>query len=436
MDSPETTVDEAPLRVPFREHPRPGEGCGEPDAASTQEPAAVPQRAQRLRRVALLLVLGLLVVAGAALLWRTLHAPSVSGILESSGRIEGRITTVSPKSLGRVVKILADEGQTVGENQVLAMLDDRAQRERIRGAEENLHSLEERLRSVETQLAVNVEQVPLQIAQAKDALTQAESSLSAARASATQAARDAHRDVELLGRGLIAAQQAETSALKADVNRESLKEAEASLARAQKGLAIARLGMQQLDAQRKDRDSLARQVRQAQAALAEQESYVADFTIRSPLSGIVLTRNIELGEHVSVGDPLYTLVDPNRLYLKIYVPEPDIGKVALGQEARVYVDAYPGRPFPARVSRIYQQAEFTPKNVETKEERVKLVFPVELALVENPGGVLKPGMPADGFVRVQKDAPWPEPIPAVGGTLNRLLRGPAGSAGSSGPPAR
>jgi HlyD family secretion protein len=435
MDSSETTVGEAGLRVPFREHQRPGEGRAEPGGASTKESAAVPQQPRRVRRFALVVVLGLLVAGGAALLWRTLHAPSVPGILEASGRIEGRITTVSPKSLGRVVQILVDEGQAVDQDQVLAMLDDKAQRERIRGAEENLHSLEERLRSVETQLSVSVEQVPLQIAQAQDALNQAQSSLAAARASATQAARDAYRDADLLARGLVAAQQAETSALKADVSRESLKEAEANLARAQKGLAIARLGLQQLEAQRKDRDSLARQVRQAQAALAEQESYVSDFTIRSPLSGTVLTRNIELGEHVNVGDTLYTLVDLSRLYLKVYVPEPDIGKVALGQEARVYVDTYPGRPFPARVSKIYQQAEFTPKNVETKEERVKLVFPVELALVENPGGVLKPGMPADGLVRVQKDAPWPEPIPAAGGTLNRLLRGPAGSAGSSGPPA-
>ena len=88
-----------------------------------------------------------------------------------------------------------------------------------------------------------------------------------------------------------------------------------------------------------------------------------------------------------------------------------------------------------RVSKIYQQAEFTPKNVETKEERVKLVFPVELSLVENRGGLLKPGMPADGVVRVQKDAPWPQPTSTAGGKLDRLLRGPAGSAGSSDPPA-
>jgi len=410
---------------------RPDAAPREPSVAAQQ--AGPPPRRRRLRRIGLVLLVGLVGIGGAGLLWRVLHVPAAPGVLEASGRIEGRITTVTPKSLGRVVRILVDEGQSVAEGEVLAILDDQAQRERIRAADENLRSIEQRLQSAETQLAVSVEQVPLQIAQAQDALNQAESGLATARASMEQAARDAHRDAELRARGLIAAQQAETSALKADVSREALKEAEANLARAQKGLAIARLGIQQLDAQRRDRDSLARQVRQAQAALAEQETYVADFTIRSPLSGTVLTRNIELGEHVNVGDTLYTIVDLDRLYLKVYVPEPDIGRVALGQDARVYVDGYPGRPFPARVSKIYQQAEFTPKNVETKEERVKLVFPVELALVENPGGLLKPGMPADGLVRVQPDAPWPARASTTGGKLKRLLRRPAGSAGSLDP---
>ena len=111
---------------------------------------------------------------------------------------------------------------------------------------------------------------------------------------------------------------------------------------------------------------------------------------------MVLTRSVELGEQVAPGSPLFSLVDLDRLYLKVYVPEPLIGQVALGQRAEVRVDAYPDRAFAATVTKVATPAEFTPKNVETKEERVKLVFAVELSLTENPGGVLKPGMPADG----------------------------------------
>jgi HlyD family secretion protein len=83
----------------------------------------------------------------------------------------------------------------------------------------------------------------------------------------------------------------------------------------------------------------------------------------------------------------------------VYIPEPQIGKIRLGDPARVYVDAFPGRPFAAKVQEINDQAEFTPKDVQTREERVKLVFAVKLA-VENAGGVLKPGMPADGTIEL------------------------------------
>lgn len=102
------------------------------------------------------------------------------------------------------------------------------------------------------------------------------------------------------------------------------------------------------------------------------------------------------------------MVDLNKLYLKVYINEPDIGKIRLGQEARIYVDAFPDRAFPAHVSRVAQRAEFTPKYVETREERVKLVFAVEL-LAENPEGYLKPGMPGDGVIRVQEEVAWQRP---------------------------
>ena len=107
-----------------------------------------------------------------------------------------------------------------------------------------------------------------------------------------------------------------------------------------------------------------------------------------------MSRVVEVGDVVSPGAPIFHVVDMARLYVKVYVPEPDIAKLRLGEVADVFVDAFPGRRFGARISRIYEQAEFTPKNVETTEERLKLVFGVELA-IDSAEGVLKPGMPAD-----------------------------------------
>jgi HlyD family secretion protein len=354
--------------------------------------------------IALVLVLVSVLLLPRLVSW--LRPPADIGLVLASGRIEGRITTLTPKTSAWVVTLHADEGQAVRRGQLLATLDDQAQRERVRAVEEQVRALDQRLVAANSQLGMTERQVTLQIEQTTAAQREAEARLRRARSSLAQAERDAQRAAVLVAKELVAPQEGEHARLTADMAAQSVKEAEEALESSGKQVALARLGLEQIAILRAERDALGRQRGQAQAQLAEQQSHVADFSVKSPIDGRVLTRTVERGERVEPGTPLFTLVDLDRLYVKIYVPEPHIGKVALGQEARVYVDAYPGRAFPARVSRVSQEAEFTPKNVETREERVKLVFAVEVALAENPGGVLKPGMPADATVRWRPDAPW------------------------------
>ena len=354
--------------------------------------------------IALVLVLVSVLLLPRLVSW--LRPPADIGLVLASGRIEGRITTLTPKTSAWVVTLHADEGQAVRQGQLLATLDDQAQRERVRAVEEQVRALDQRLVAANSQLGMTERQVTLQIEQTTAAQREAEARLRRARSSLAQAERDAQRAAVLVAKELVAPQEGEHARLTADMAAQSVKEAEEALESSGKQVALARLGLEQIAILRAERDALGRQRGQAQAQLAEQQSHVADFSVKSPIDGRVLTRTVERGERVEPGTPLFTLVDLDRLYVKIYVPEPSIGKVALGQEARVSVDAYPGRTFPARVSRVSQEAEFTPKNVETREERVKLVFAVEVALAENPGGVLKPGMPADATVRWRPDAPW------------------------------
>ena len=129
--------------------------------------------------------------------------------------------------------------------------------------------------------------------------------------------------------------------------------------------------------------------------------------IRAPIAGTVLVKGVEVGELVVPGQVVAVLADLSRLELKIYVPEKAIGKVRLGADARVRVDAFPQRRFEARVSRVDARAQFTPRDIHMPEERVRMVFGVTLS-VANPEGYLKPGMPADAWLRVRDDAPWPE----------------------------
>ena len=319
-------------------------------------------------------------------------------VIEASGRIEGRITQVTPKVSGTVAELPVDEGQSVALGARLVRLEESMLLDHRRAMQEQVAGLERQLAGLRIEHEVASSELPLRIAQAQAAVAEAQARLAAAQADRTQAATDARRLTTLAQRQLASPQQAETARLRAEVAGKTAQAAVAAVDAAGKSLSLALLGDRRLAAQAEAIAALTRQVEQARAQAAQIDTQVGYLDIPSPLAGVVLTRSVELGEQVTPGSPLFSLVDLNRLYLKVYVPEPLIGRVALGQRAQVRVDSYPDRAFPAKVTRIATAAEFTPKNVETKEERVKLVFAVELSLTENPGGVLKPGMPADGRI--------------------------------------
>jgi HlyD family secretion protein len=151
---------------------------------------------------------------------------------------------------------------------------------------------------------------------------------------------------------------------------------------------------QQLDAARKAHDVALSQVDQARAALRTDEVRLKDTVADSPVSGIVLSKNVEQGETVAAGVAVYSLGDLDNPWVKVYVNETKLGLVKLGQKARIFTDTYPGKAYEGKVTYIASEAEFTPKNVQTKEERVKLVFGVKVS-VTNVNNELKPGMPAD-----------------------------------------
>jgi HlyD family secretion protein len=115
------------------------------------------------------------------------------------------------------------------------------------------------------------------------------------------------------------------------------------------------------------------------------------------MDGMVLSENVEPGEYVAAGTPVVTIGRLDPLWLRAYIAESDLGRVKLGQAARVTTDTYPGREYPGTVTFIAQDAEFTPKNVQTEQERVKLVYRIKITL-PNPGHELKPGMPADAVI--------------------------------------
>ncbi len=144
-------------------------------------------------------------------------------------------------------------------------------------------------------------------------------------------------------------------------------------------------------------DTARAQLAQSEAALAQARTRLADTRLEAPMDGIVLRKNLEPGSTASPGSAVVTLVDPSDLWLRAYIAETDLGRVRIGQTARVTVDAFPGQPFEGRIVEVASQAEFTPRNVQTQKERVNLVFRLKIAIA-NPDGRLKPGMPADAAI--------------------------------------
>jgi HlyD family secretion protein len=140
------------------------------------------------------------------------------------------------------------------------------------------------------------------------------------------------------------------------------------------------------------------QVRQAEAAVRIVDAEIARLTLTAPMDGIVTSRSAQVGETATAGMPLLTIANLDEVTLVIYVPETRVGQVSLGEEVEVRVDSFPGRVFVGEVANIAGEAEFTPRNVQTQEERVNLVFAVKVR-IPNPGHLLKPGLPADATLQ-------------------------------------
>lgn len=361
------------------------------------------------RKKLIFFVLGGLLVMGVSLSmvsqwWRALP----DGLLLASGRIEGDEIVIAPKIAGRALKILKDRGDPVVAGELLVKFSSDQIQAQLDRAQDQERYWRDRVQQAEIDLDYTAQQVPTDIGAAEARVATAKARIQEAEAVLTRNQRDLQRYQSLWERRVVPQQKLDDASANfqaAAANRAALTK---ELAQAQEQLRKAQLLPHTVALKRAELQSVKASLAAAQAAVREAQANLDDTTVYTPASGVLLTREIEPGEVVNPGTPLFTMVDLNQLYLKVFINEPDIGKIRLGQEARIYVDAFPDRPFPAKVSRVSSRAEFTPKYVETKEERVKLVFAVELK-ADNREGFLKPGMPGEALLRWRDEAPWQRP---------------------------
>ena len=385
----------------------------------------------------------LALVIGAAGIWyeagRRNHQPP--GTISGNGTIEATEVEVGARISGRLLTVVPREGEAVRRGQELASLEAAELEAQLAQARGNLASAEATFAEVGAGTrAEEIRRLKAQVQSARDAQAQAQARLDLLRAGArpellaqvraavqqarvalNDAQQDFERTVRLAGEGAVAGRDLDVATARRDgaaagldaaghrlaeaeagARPEELRGAEAALAQAASQLqsALASLDLAVAGPRRETLRAAEARVEAARGTAAVAEALLAQTRIVAPSDGRVTLRNAEPGEVVTPGFPIVRIADLARVRMRVYVPEPQIGRVKTGQSAAVSVDAFPGRSFPGIVTEIAEKPEYTPKNVQTREERAKLVFGVKVE-VENPGGELKPGMPADAVITVQ-----------------------------------
>ncbi len=329
------------------------------------------------RRIIPIVVLALAVVAVVG--WLVLRpARGAAGAIEASGTVEGTEADLGFQAGGRVDAIAFHEGDAVPAGATIATLDAAELRARLGQAQ-----------AAEAAAQALLEQ--LERGARPEELQQAQAAADAARERLEEARRTLQRTTVLYSGGAASREQLDQTTTAAQVAAAQDQQAREALRLVQAGPR-----REQIAAQRAA-------VRQAGAAVAQAKAALDNTVIRAPFAGVVTVRHREPGEAVSPGLPVVTVLDPNDRWVRIYVREDEVGRVALGQKATIRSDSDPKKRYEGRVSFIASQAEFTPRNVQTAEERVKLVYAVKIAITGDPARVLKPGVPAD--VTLEPTAP-------------------------------
>lgn len=323
------------------------------------------------KRLLIVVIIAILVVAG--LVVNQMRNGMEDGVLSLSGNVEVTEAHVGFKMPGRIAELLVDEGYTVKAGDVLARLDSA---EFASIVSQNRAALQE----------ATVRLAEFRAGSRSQEIEQAKASLSAQEAELEKARKDFERAEALYRNGAIS--RAHFDAAKSAFDALSARKKQAA-----ELLSLVKEGP------RKEQVQAAEQrVQQARAALTTSEERFKDTVLYAPMAGIVLRKNVEVGETVGAGTPVFTIGDLKNPWIKVYVKEDKLGLVKLGQKATISVDSYKGKTYEGTVTYISSEAEFTPKNVQTHEERVKLVFGVKVR-VKNINDELKPSMPAD--VRIE-----------------------------------
>ena len=384
----------------------------------------------------IILILILLAAAGAAAVYVFRGMGSnQTGRIVVSGNIELTEVNIAFKTAGRLTERTVDEGDGVKKGQIIARLDRdqlMAQRERevagLESAQTQLAQSETSLAWEKATLAADIEQRRADLASNEARLAElnngarpqekldARAAVDSAQSELDRAKKDWDRAQTLYKNDDISTAQFDQyrnrwesaqAAVKSATEREALvlagpraeviKAQQGQVERARAAVKIAEANSLEMKRREQDLGTRRAEIARSTASIAMIDSQLADTIVASPVDGVVLVKAADVGEVLAPGTTVVTVGDIDHPWLRGYVNETDLGKIKIGAKAKVTTDSYPGRVYQGRVTFISSEAEFTPKQIQTEQERVKLVYRIKIEM-ENPRRELKSNMPADAEI--------------------------------------
>lgn len=362
----------------------------------------------------------ILVVAASVMIYIKLNPKDLpSYLIEGSGRIDGDLVNLNTKYPGRLEEIFVEDGMPVTKGTIIAKLNSEEFKAQKRSVEREIEAKYKELEAYKTDLEISKVIIPQLLEKAKNSLKVKEAqkrelsqNIALQKALLAQDERDLKRLENLYSQNLIQKEMLEKGKLKYDIDLHKLEALQQKMLQIDEAIKIAKSDLRDAQATQKkiyvlkhNIEALKDGIKALEAKKDQIEAILAEMMLRSPIDGFIVEKIANTGEVVGTGMPIVTLIDPHTLYLKIFLDTIQNGKIKLHDKAVIFLDALPNYPIKAEVVRIAQKAEFTPKEVSVRSDRIQRVFAVYLKpLKVDP--LLKLGIPAIGVISLNgKDLP-------------------------------
>ncbi len=336
---------------------------------------------------------------------------STPNLIEGVVRIDGDLVNINTKYPGRVAKLFVDEGENIKKGDLLALLGSKEYEEKKRALEATIKAKNKEIDAKEVELDILEETLPENVKKALEdigakeaAINELQKSIETLEKVVNQDKRDLKRLKDLYSKNLIQKHKIEEIELKLtnDINslkslKEKRKQLIALLNVSKSTLVQAKSTLKKIEALKIGISALKEAINALKAQKKEVEAVLEELQIKSFIDGYIVEKIALPGEVVGAGMSIYTAIDPKTLYLKIFVDTINNGKIKMGDKAVIFLDAYPDTPIEAKVTKIAKKAEFTPKEVAVRSDRIQRVYAVHLKPLK-PNPLLKLGIPATGVI--------------------------------------